>query len=149
MAPQGRSLPFMLTGWVAEEPSNLCGAFSRTQSSRDPDLLGGHILLSYCEYCDKQKAGESDRHSRLKDQGHQEDALCSTPPDLQASRVFAAAPCSHQRRLLAAPALVLFQRLRKACTWWTFSIQWRGVCGHCHGGEYIHLLLIEKKMVGP
>ena len=40
----------------------------------------------------------------------------------------------------------LFQRLRKACIWWIFSIHWRGVCGHCHEGEYIRLLLNEEKM---
>lgn len=89
-----RPLHFVLTGWVAEELSSLCAAFSRTQSSWDPDLLGGHVVLSDLQLR-RQNADESDRHLRLKDQGHQEDALCSTPPDLQASRVFAAAPCSH------------------------------------------------------
>lgn len=55
-----RPLHFVLTGWVAEELSSLCGAFPRTQSSWDPDLLGGHVLLSYCNCENKTQTKATD-----------------------------------------------------------------------------------------
>ena len=113
-----RPLHFLLTGWVAEELSSLCGAFPRTQSSWDPDLLGGHVVLSDCNCENKTQAKATDiwdcRTRATK-------RTLSVPPH-QICRLHAClpqhlAPIKDGYLLLLLHFFSLFQRLRKACTW--------------------------------
>ena len=113
-----RPLHFVLTGWVAEELSSLCAAFSRTQSSWDPDLLGGHVVLSDCNCEDKTQTKATDiwdwrtraTKRTLSVRPHQ---ICR----LHACLPQHLAPIKDGYFLLLLHFFSLFQRLRKACTW--------------------------------